>query len=464
MNYNTEIINGMAKQVVEAVQEWIHTQPEATALNLQEIETMMRDLLRQVGRQALGQYLSAQPSIPGPSLACACGGEVHYQRQREASLLSVFGRVKYRRGYYAGCECGQGQVPLDKALGLTPGGVSAGLAELLALAGIELAFDQSRRWIEKYLLFPVSENTIRAATEERGARQQAEEHALQQHTQQESWLQDRLRTVSDIPKRLYGSIDAAKVRIEGRTPEEKAIQTEAWRDVKVGCWYQLERVPPSQYSRRQQHKYDREQAVYRATHLRYYCDIAEAKMFGTLLWARGCQVKADLAPELIFVCDGAVWIWKLVSLYYPQAVQIVDWYHALEHLEKVASLAFPSKASERQTWLEQTTEALWNGQIQDVIRACQALIPGDEKIQTEALYFVNNAERMDYAHFRAAGYAIGSGTVESACKQIVTQRLKKAGAQWLVDGAIRTAKARAAWLSGEWDGCITPDSGLPLAA
>ena len=80
------------------------------------------------------------------------------------------------------------------------------------------------------------------------------------------------------------------------------------------------------------------------------------------------------------------------------------------------------------------------------------------------MYFVNNADRMDYARFRAAGYAIGSGTVESACKQIVTQRLKKPGAQWLVDGAVRTAKARAAWLSNEWDGLTKLRSSLPLAA
>jgi hypothetical protein len=263
---------------------------------------------------------------------------------------------------------------------------------------------------------------------------------------------------------MYGSIDAAKVRIEARCPDEKALQEEAWRDLKVGCWYELERVPSPQRTTRQQQKYDREQAVYRAAHLHYYCDIAEAKTFGELVWASGCRIKADLIPEMIFVCDGAVWIWKLVSHYYPQAVQIVDWYHAVEHLEKIAAMTF-GPGLERQAWLEAATDALWNGQVQEVIRTCHDLAAQNASVQGEASYFENNAERMDYARFRACGYAIGSGTVESACKQIVTQRLKKSGAQWLVEGAVQTAKARAAWLSeDEWDLLSKPFSALPLAA
>jgi hypothetical protein len=463
MNYNTGIINGMAQQLLAGVRQALGAQGTGEPPSLQEVETSLRELLRRVGQEALGQYLSEQPSIPGPTLPCACGGELQYQRQREAQLISVFGPVRYRRGYYAGCRCGRGQAPLDQQLNLTPGRVTAGLAELLALAGIEMAFDASRRWIEKYLLFTVSENTIRSATEARGARQQALEGEQQTLSQDEKWLQERLRTVTDLPRRLYGSIDAAKVRIEPRHPQEKERKTEAWRDLKVGCWYELEAVSPAQRSTRQRHKAEREQGAYRSKGLRYYCDIAEAAQFGKLMWARGCQVQADLVQELVFVCDGAVWIWNLVGRYYPQAVQIVDWYHASAHLEKVASLAFET-SQERQRWLAEVGEQLWQGRVTQVIAACQALVPRSEKIQTEAQYFYQNAERMDYARFRAAGYVIGSGTVESACKQIVSQRLKRSGAQWEVEGAVKTAKARAAWLSDEWDILGQSAAQLPLAA
>lgn len=448
MDYTTEMITMIGQQVVKLLEITLPT--ESQGEGIAEVETQLREILRQIGAMALGQYLSAQSAEAAPSIGCPCGGEKTYQRQRPAKLISVFGQITYQRSYYAGCTCGKGQAPLDQKLGLKPGGISAGLAELLALGGIELAFKQGRRWLEKYLLFSVSENTIRSATEARGAQRQAQEEEWCQQSQTESWLQQRLRNSGSVPQRLYGSIDAAKARIEPRCPEEKAQREEAFRDLKVGCWYELEAVPAAQRSHRQRDKYDREQQVFRAKKLRYYCDLEEAKQFGQLVWATGCRVLADFAPELIFVCDGAVWIWNLVKQYYPQAVQIVDWYHATEHLEKIAAIAFP-QAEERRDWLVDIKEALWQGQVQEVVRACQQLVPEHPKVEPEIAYFVNNEHRMDYARFRAAGYAIGSGTIESACKQIVVQRLRKSGAQWTVDGAVRTAKARAAWLSGEWD-------------
>jgi hypothetical protein len=453
MDYTTEMITAIAGQVVQVMQETLSM--EGPSGGIAAIETQLREMLRQVGAVALGQYLNTLSDQAEPNIGCGCGGKMVYQRKREASLLSVFGRIKYRRSYYAGCGCGKGQAPLDQQLGLKAGGISAGLAELLALGGVELAFDHARQWVEKYLLFGVSENTIRRATETRGGQRQTQEQTWIQQSQDASWLQARLRTSEAIPKRLYGSIDAAKTRIEPRCPEEKAQREEAFRDLKVGCWYELETVPATQRSTRQQEKYDREQQVFRAKHLRYYCDLIEAKQFGQLVWATGCRIMADASAELIFVCDGAVWIWNLVSQYYPRAVQIVDWYHATEHLEKIAALAF-DQTDARQAWLEETKEALWNGQVQDIIRACQCLAALRPKVLPEINYFVNNEQRMDYARFRAAGYAIGSGTIESACKQIVVQRLRKSGAQWAIAGAVQTAKARAVWLSGEWDS-------LPLA-
>jgi len=448
MEYTTEQIGKMGQQVVDLLTETL--QREAETVGIQEVETQIREIVRQIGATALGQYLSAQSSEIEPRLPCACGGEMQYQRQREAQIISVFGPVKYQRSYYAGCSCGTGQAPLDQKLGLHPGSVSTGLAELLALGGIELAFEQGRRWLEKYLLFSVSANTVRRATEDRGARRAAQEAEWRKQSQTESWLQERQRQTGPVPQRLYGSIDAAKARIEPRCPEEKAQREETFRDLKVGCWYELEAVPPAQRSHRQREKYDREQQVFRAKNLRYYCDLEEAKQFGQLVWATGCRVLADFVPELIFVCDGAVWIWNLVKQYYPQAIQIVDWYHATTHLDKIAVMAF-SDLAQRKDWLAKVKECLWQGQVQDVIQACQALVLHHPNVGSEIAYFINNETRMDYARFRAAGYAIGSGTIESACKQIVSQRLRMSGAQWTVDGAVYTAKARAAWLSGEWD-------------
>ena len=465
MEYNTEMINCAAQQLAEMLKSAVIRQKQCEEGQplIAQIEADLREALRQIGLQALGLFLSSMQTTPANEIICPCGGTLHYQRMREAKVISVFGKVVYERAYYAGCTCGKGKAPLDEQFGLEPGAVTAGLAALLALAGIEFSFDQSPKWLGEFLLFDVAQNTVRSETEKMGGLQQTLEAELIQRSQDEKYLQARERDPGPIPVRLYGAMDAAKVRIEPRMKSgELPMEHEDWRDMKVLSWFEVEQVPPAQRSRRQRQKVVREQPALRAKNLKYYCDILEAEEFGKLLWASGVQMKADLSRELIFLGDGAVWIWNLVSRYYPKAVQIVDWYHAEEHLERLAASAFPDPQA-RSRWLDDVVQALWEGQVEQVIQACQALAPSCSEAQREANYFYTNAARMRYDRFRAAGYMIGSGSVESACKQIVTQRLKLPGAQWIVAGAVQTAKARAAWLSGEWHVLRERRSTLPLS-
>lgn len=463
MDDTTEIIQALAKQIVTLAKQSLSrgADPQA-ATSLAWIETTLRGVLHQVGAAALGQWLSAEDGTPVAERPCSCGGTLHYQRTRPATALSVFGRVTYERAYYAECTCGHGCAPLDEQYGLQAGCVTAGLAELLTLAGVELAFEHSRRWLKGFLLFDVSENTIRQETQARGVAQAEHETILQQQSEDETWLQTHQRTTAPIPKRLYGSLDAAKVRIEPRKESEKQAEPEAWRDLKVGCWYEAEPVPSAQRSTRQREVTARGQLSQRAKNIHYYCAIAEAPTFGQLMWATGCALQADLTPELVFVCDGAAWIWNQITTHYSKAVQIVDWYHAADRLSRVAHAAWP-EAQARATWLEQVTTDLWEGGVTKVIQACDHLAVHCVEAREAVTYFTNNTARMQYAQFRAAGYLIGSGTVESSCKQIVIQRLQCSGAQWLVPGAVDTAKARAAWLSEEWNPVCTRWADLPLA-
>jgi len=463
MNDTTEMIQAIAQQVVAVVQAALsqRTGTHAT-MNVAWIETGLRDTLRQIGAEALSQWLSGAQHTPEAERACACGGTLRYQRSRPATILSVFGRVTSERAYYAGCACGQGCAPLDDQYGLQPGQVSAGLSELLTLAGVELAFEHSQRWLKGFLLFDVSENTIRHETQTLGQTQAAHETVWQQQSQHPAWLQAHRRTPEPIPARLYGSLDAAKVRIEPRKLAEKQAAHETWRDLKVGCWFEAEPVPPRQQSTRQQAVSERDQLCQRATHLHYYCDLTDAKTFGELMWATGCAAQADLTRELVFVCEGAAWIWNLITTHYAHAVQIVDWYHAADRLHRVAQAAF-SQGEARDDWLERTTTNLWEGRVTEVIHACAQLEVRCAEAHDAVTYFTNNQTRMRYPEYRKAGYFLGSGTVESSCKQIVSQRLKCSGAQWLIPGAIDTAKARAAWLSEEWNPVCMRWSTLPLA-
>ena len=127
---------------------------------------------------------------------------------------------------------------------------------------------------------------------------------------------------------------------------------------------------------------------------------------------------------MVFVCDGAQWIWKLVERYFPGAVQIVDWYHASQYLPPIAEAAWGINSPTAQAWLAQARTSLWNGQIADLIQDCRVV-------------------SQEHSHAQEA--------------------VHRAGARWTEIGALHTAKARAAWLSGDWAILAAQRAALPLA-
>jgi hypothetical protein len=201
----------------------------------------------------------------------------------------------------------------------------------------------------------------------------------------------------------------------------------------------------------------------RAENITYFTDICPAGELSHLFWATGVQRNAHLAQELVILGDGAQWIWNLVAE--TKAIQIVDWFHACEYLAPVAEVAF--KDPEKQAaWLQKVKADLWQGRLEAVIAACAACLKADREddpAQKAVTYFENNKHRMDYAHYRQQGYQIGSGTIESAAKQIGLLRMKVPGAIWNLDGTRYVAKAGAAYLSNQWPLLAQRRAHLPLA-
>jgi len=389
--------------------------------NLETLENGIREIMKEIGQKTYGQVLEREDEKLGKSVRCACRRHAKRISKREAKILTVFGWISYHRSYYGCTGCGEKQNRLDRDWGINPGEVSPVMGRLLAIAGVDIAFERARRKIKEFLMVEVSDNTIRKQTQWMGKKQAEMEAEWIRDSQDEKWLQDRERRIESVPKRLYGSIDGAQVPIG-----------EKWRELKTVSWYRVGSV------------YGQEK--HKAQEITYHTDITPAQDFGHLLWATGVRRLADKAEELIFICDGAAWIWKLVSHYFPKAIQIVDWYHACEYLAPIADAAF-SQDRKREKWLQKVKDWLWYGKIKKVIRVCRRYAQSSEAAQSAVTYFTNNQHRMDYAAYRKKGYWIGSGTVESACKQIAMARLKIAGARWTLSGAIETAKARAAWLS-----------------
>ena len=421
--------------------------------SLSEMERSIREMILKVGQYSLTAWLAIQSSkYPEKEIECIyCGAKAEYQYQRPGTLLTIIGQVRYKRAYYVCPYCHQGHYPLDKRLGLRPGQVSAELESLSGMTGTQIPFEQSSQLFEALTLVSLSDHSIAKATQAIGYEAHIQETEWQEQSQNQDWLQEQER-IAERPNRLYGAMDAAKVHIRGENEDP-------WKDLKVGAWFTTAAKPPQDPD---------EDWKIEAQEMQYYCDILPAQRFGDLLWATGCQRQAQLAEELIFLGDGAEWIWNQVSHHYPHAIQIVDWFHATEYIAPIANAAF-SDEDQRQDWIFQVRSALWDGDLHSVIKACKSFSEhpkAGEAARKAVTYYTNNQDRMDYPTYRANGYQIGSGSIESACKQIVTQRLKVAGAIWELDNAIKTAKARAAWLSGQWPALAHRRErlSLPLAA
>ncbi len=453
MDFNTEQAAEGIKQIASMISELVVNAIEAEEhVGIEKIEQGMRQMLQEVGRQALGQVLEKSDSIE-PSIRCPCGQKANYLCRRKGMVITVYGRVNYKRGYYLCDHCQRGEKPLDSQLHLEPGEMSQGLKPLLALLGIQTSFDEAAKLAKALLGVEISDNSIRKAVQWVGQKQVAREEKWEKLSDWHHYMNDPNRLKETAPSRLYGSIDGVKV------PTHKE-----WRELKTLCWYEVTPVSARQWPSRFKERIGELEGL-KATAIGYHCDLQEAEVFSSLLWATGCHYLADRAQELIFVCDGAKWIWRLIEENFPQAIQILDWYHAVEYLTPVAQALFDEQ--DKQTaWIATMKEHLWFSRTQTVIDACLPLDDhpaASEPATKAATYFHNNRSRMDYALFREQGYFIGSGTVESGCKQIGTMRLKRSGAQWLEDGARLVAKARAVWLSGQWDEVVNDYVSLPFA-
>jgi hypothetical protein len=422
MDFSTKAIEAVSTSLAEEIGMLIEAGEIEDLLGL---ENGIREILKETGQQVYRKVLEKEDEKLGQTVPCTCGGQTRRISRRPAKFLTVFGWVSYRRSYYGCSACGKKESLLDKVWQISPGEVSPVMRRLLVIGGVEQAFEKAKRTMKNFLLVEVNDNSIRKFTQEAGENQALLEKEWIAESQDEIYLQNRERRFEEFPERLYASLDGVQIPIE-----------DEWRELKIVNWYQVDPV----YGKKEK----------KAQEISYHCDVAKAQEFGKLLWATGVRRFADKAKELIFVCDGATWIWNLASYYYPKAIQIVDWYHATEYLSPIASALF-SEPAERKRWFDEVKTWLWEGNVEKVIRECQQHLQGaaTEFAKAAVTYYSNNKERMRYDEYRQKGYAIGSGTVESSCKQVATARLKIAGARWTLDGAIATAKARAAWLSGD---------------
>jgi hypothetical protein len=458
MEFNTKKVQAMGKAVAAEMKRCGYSAEN----NMYEVENTMRELQRQIGVAGLAAFLEEADDENHEEVKKArYKNEFYFHSYRPAVIWSVFGKISFERRYYRYTNTEgreeKGFAYLDRKMRYSAGQVTPSLAELLALEGVSTPFEEATKKIEKFLLFRISDNTLRKESEAFGAIQDEIEQEHIRQSQDENWLQKRQREAKAKYKgRIYGSVDGFMAPLR-----------EGWKEFKALAWYQVEEI--TSHTKRRHHSSEvGEQNHLQAENITYHCDKLEPKEFGELFWATGCQRKVDFYEERVFIGDGAKWIWDMVELYYPDATQILDWYHASQYLYKIAEDAFEAQSEQHQNWVEKTKDLLWEGCTDQLIAECEILAdqPAVAKaVHAAVTFFTNNHKRMDYARFREEGYFIGSGTIESAAKRLGELRLKEAGARWTRDGAVHTAKARAAWLGNQWAPIVSRRSTgtLPLA-
>jgi hypothetical protein len=215
------------------------------------------------------------------------------------------------------------------------------------------------------------------------------------------------------------------------------------REVKLGCVFT-------------QTTYDQEGFAVRDPHSTTYTGAIEtAEPFGQRLYAEAQNRGWNRARKKVIMGDGAEWIWNLADLHFPGALQIVDLFHARQHLWEMARLLHPGDDARQKQWILRHQPKLDEGKIEKLVgylRSLQAPSPElTETLRKTADYFARNAARMRYPHFRRQHLFVGSGVIEAGCKTVIGSRLKQSGMFWTVRGANAIIALRCCRLSGRFE-------------
>jgi hypothetical protein len=444
----TSVISPEARQdLLGLVAGWCAR--HAQAGSLEEAETLAEEARYLVGQAVLEAGLrpqSGQATYQGRHRPCSCGAQARFVGYRARWIRSVCGEVRVQRAYYHCAACRTGHLPWDEAQGLTgkpetprlKAVVCQVMGRLVYAEGVALLADLCRVCLE--------ESTAEAIVREVGAHLRAVEkrqvETVQKATERatEAWLLAEpaeeappaafsVRSVQG--QRLYVGADATTAHIGG-----------GWHNVQNGLVFT---VRPEEKGRD------------RLWERAYLAGRMDMESLGWRLRTLAVQWNVDAYPEVVFLGDGAPCNWNLAATHFPEAVPILDFWHASEHVWAVSRTLYrqddPAQKALGDQWATEQVETLKTQGPAPLLRALGRR-QGKTPAQKEALrlarhYFTENAARMDYPGHLAAGRMIGSGPVEAACKSVVGVRLKQAGMRWSEAGADAVLAVRTTLLNGE---------------
>ena len=403
----------------------------------------MRSAMHHAGAAALAELLRcAEPEQR--TIPCPCGQQARYRELRAKSVLTVVGQVEVQRPWYLCPSCHQGQFPADAELDIVDTKFSPGVRRMQALVGQDGSFDHGREQMKLLAGLEVTTKSVERAAEAIGAdiarREQEEiDRAVQL---------DLPIIVGESVPILYVQMDGTGVPVVKKETVDRqgkldGLPTQT-REAKLGCVFT-------------QTAWDEEGFAIRDPDSTTYTGAIEtAEQFGKRLYVEAWKRGWSRAEQKVVIGDGAEWIWNLANQHFPGAVQIVDLYHARQHLWELARLLYPNDRKRQNAWIGRHQKRwLDQGKIGRLIASLRSIRVPDadlaKKIRNEADYFANNAARMNYPAFRRQHLFVGSGVIEAGCKTVIGDRLKQSGMFWTVNGANAILALRCAHLNGRFE-------------
>jgi len=316
--------------------------------------------------------------------------------------------------------------PLDKALGLVPGtALSPRLLQGLIRLGLALPFAEAATLMTYFTRVPVSPETTRRWTERAGAAQLASEQDAVER------LESELPAAPQGPAIQLLSADGAMVPLVGGQWAEARLLT-------IGTVQPERRGSP------------------RTTDLSYFVRLTDAETFGRLATVETHRRGTATAGTVVAVTDGAPWLQAFIDLHRPDAVRILDFPHAVQHLSLAAQAVYGSGTAAASEWLGQQAHRLRHGDPTDVLTAVADLTAEATTMEATAsvtschAYLASRQSHLTYAAFADHGYPLGSGSVESGQKLVVQARLKGPGMHWTRVAVNDLLALRGIERSGRW--------------
>jgi hypothetical protein len=399
--------------------------------------------------QAGAALLTTLLQLPTPAADhrtrnCSCGQQAHYRELRTKPVLTMVGTVTIARPYYLCADCHTGQFPADVELDIENTEFSPGVRRMNALVGQEAPFDHGREQMKLLAGLEVTAKTVERTAEAIGSDiVRGEQHQIQRPFQ---W--DLPIVVGKPIPILYVQMDGTGVPVVKKETVGRQGKVEGQpahtREAKLGCVFTQTTWDEKGYPIR-----DPESTTYTGA-------IETAEDFGKRIYLEAWNRGWSRAAKKVVMGDGAEWIWNLAEPYFPGAVQIVDLYHARQHLWGIARRLHPNDDANQRAWMKIHQKRLLDkGKIETLVDSLRSIRSGNPEllktIRTEAEYFARNAERMQYPRFRRQHLFVGSGVIEAGCKTVIGARLKRSGMFWTVQGANAILALRCCHLNGRFE-------------